>query len=106
MTKPQITLPELCALHQRLLVHQAGYGPNDTWRALIIVTQIALFQGATADPSTHERIGGQIERLPELGCLACYKPDRFGEIVEAAKTHDLGQIKALGESWLKSASKA
>ena len=67
---------------------------------MIIAAQIALFQAATHDPKTHDRIGGLIERLPELGCLACYKPDAFGEIVEAAKTHDLGAIKALGESWL------
>lgn len=100
MANPQIVLPELCKTHQVLLVHQAGYKETDPWRALIIATQIALFQGATADPSTHERIGGLIERLPELGCLACYKPDKFGEIVEAAKSHDIGEIKKLGESWL------
>lgn len=101
MPNPQITLPELCKLHQRLLVSQAGYSEKDPWRALMIATQIALFQGATADPATHERIGGLIERLPELGCLACYKPDKFGEIVEVAKTHDIGNIKKLGESWLR-----
>lgn len=93
-------LPDLCPLHQRLLVTQAGYGPNDPWRSVIIATQIALFQAATADPKTYARIGGRIERLPELGCLACYKPDAFGQIVEAAKTHDLGAIKVLGESWV------
>lgn len=97
--RPTIELPMLCKTHQSLLVHQAGYTPADPWRALTIATQIALFQAATADPATHARTGGLIARLPALGCLACYKPDAFGEIVEAAKTKDLGAIKRLGEAW-------
>lgn len=48
--RPQIVLPDMCKTHQTLLVRQCGYGPEDPWRALLIATQIALFQGATADP--------------------------------------------------------
>lgn len=102
---PQINLPEMCQLHQSLLVSQAGYSRNDPWRSLIIMAQIALFQGASADPTFHERLGGDLERISEIGCLACFKPDRFGEIVEAAKRKDAGAIKQLGESWLKEGAK-
>lgn len=98
--QPTIQVPNMCQKHQSLLVHQTGYTGADPWRTLVIVAQMALFQGATADPATYERIGGDIMRLPELGCLACYKPDLFGEVVEAAKSKDIGAIKALGERWV------
>ncbi len=101
--KPQITMPDMCQKHQYLLVRQSGYSPTDPWRALIISSQIALFKAATCDPKTHQLIGTDITKLPTLGCLACYKPDAFGEIVEAAKTHDLGRIKSLGERWVHEA---
>ncbi len=91
---------QMCDKHQSLLVRQAKYSPTDAWQAMIIVSQIALFQAATADKRTHERIGDDIQKIAGLGCLACYKPDAFGEVVEAAKTHDLGKIKALGEKWV------
>jgi len=99
----QISMPQMCDRHQQLLVHQAGYSEKDPWRALIVVTQIALFQATTCDPKTAVRIGGDVSRLSELGCLACNKPDSFGEIVEAAKSRDLGDIKALGEKWINEA---
>jgi hypothetical protein len=97
----RIVLPDMCQRHQSLLVRQAGISPSGPWRALIIMAQMALFQGATADPSLHARIDGDLSRLGEVGCLACFKPDRFGEIVEAAKSREPGAIKALGESWVK-----
>lgn len=103
---PQIMVPDVCQKHQWLLVKQAGYSESDPWRALIIASNIALFQAATCDDTTHARIGGDIRRICELGCLACYKPDAFGEVVEAAKSHDLGLIKALGEKWVNAAKKA
>jgi hypothetical protein len=97
-------VPDMCQKHQSLLVHQAGYKESDPWRALVIISQVALFQAATCDDKTHKVIAGDIGRIGELGCLACYKPDAFGEVVEAAKSHELGAIKALGERWLKAAS--
>lgn len=100
----QIVLPEMCNTHQYLLVKQAGYSPSDPWRALVIASQITLFEAATCDPKTHEKIGDDITNIVSLGCLACYKPDAFGEIVEAAKSHDIGKIKALGEKWVREAS--
>lgn len=103
--QPQITVPDMCRLHQSLLLSQAGYTRNDPWRSLIIMAQIALFQGASADPAFHEKVGGDLGRIGEVGCLACFKPDRFGEIVEAAKLEDAGAIKRLGESWVKGAAK-
>lgn len=93
----------MCQTHQYLLVHQAGFTETDPWRALIIMAQIALFQAATTDPQLHERTGGDITRVGEIGCLACFKPDAFGEVVEAAKSPDRGAIKRLGESYLERA---
>lgn len=101
MTAPTITVPDMCRLHQQLLVQQAGYSRSDPWRALIIMAQIALFQAATADGQFYERVGGDLERIGEVGCLACFKPDAFGEVVEAAKSDDIGAIKRLGESWVQ-----
>lgn len=105
MDQPRIMIPELCNTHQQLLVQQAGYGPNDIWRAALMVTSIALFQGASCDPKVHAEAGGQIENISKLGCLACRKPDLFGEIVEVAKTHDLGKVKALGDAWVEARQK-
>ena len=102
--RPTIVVPNMCQKHQRLLVQQLGLGPNDTWRAAIVMAQIVLFQAATAHPSTYERIGGDITRISELGCLACDRPDAFGEIIETTKTKGFGAVKALGESYLKSES--
>lgn len=99
--KPQIMMPSMCDKHQYLLVKQAGYKESDPWRALIIASGIALFQAATADPKTHKKIGGDITKLPSLGCLACYKPDAFGQIVEVAKSDDIKGIKELGENWVR-----
>lgn len=103
MTKPQIVVPDMCRKHQGLLLAQAGYGPNDPWRVVIIAAQISLFQAATSHPSTYERIGGDVTRIGEIGCLACDRPDAFGEIVAAATTRDIGAIKAVGERWIADA---
>lgn len=102
---PRVDVPQMCEKHQRLLVTQAEHGPRDPWRALILMAQVALFQAATADAKTRERLGGQIARIHELGCLACYKPDAFGEVVEAAKSNVPGALKALGDRWVAEAAK-
>lgn len=103
---PQIILPPMCNTHRVLLVQQAGYSQSDPWMALEVMVGIALFQAATCDPKVHAETGGDVLRLTTIGCLACRKPDAFGEIVEAAKTHKLGAIKALGEKWVTDAGKA
>lgn len=103
--RPTIMMPDMCLLHRRLLVGQAGFSEADPWQALIVVAQIALMQASTADPGTYARIGGDITKLQTLGCLACYKPDAFGEIVQAMETGSLGAIKALGERWVQEAEK-
>lgn len=106
MTDAKVMVPDMCQKHQFLLVKQAGYAESDPWRALVLASQIALFQAATVDDRTHKRLGGDITRLSEIGCLACYKPDAFGEVVEAAKSRDLGVIKKLGEKWIANAKLA
>lgn len=102
--KTTITLPEMCKTHESLLVHQAGYKPSDPWRALLVISQVALFQGASCDPKVYAEVGGDVMQFKRLGCLACRKPDLFGELVEAAKTHELGDIKTLGEQWIARAA--
>lgn len=100
MSKKPIKIPELCDKHMSLLVHGAGYKPHETWRALVAVANVALFQAATVFKRTHELIGDDITQIGKIGCLACYRPDKFGELVEVAKSKDLGEIKALGEKWI------
>lgn len=99
--QPRIQPAQMCRTHQALLVQQANIGPEGPWRSLIIIAQIALFQAATAHPSTYDRIGGDVTRIGELGCLACDRPDAFGEI--AAAKGDLAAIKAVGARWMATA---
>jgi len=108
MSAPEsrITLPDLCYPHFHQLVHEAGFHKTDPWQALVAVTQIALFQAVTADDATYPLINGLVENIPTLGCLACFKPDAFEALVHVAKSHDLGAVKRLGESWVKKAPDA
>lgn len=105
MNQPIVMVPEMCQTHQSLLVHQALYAETDPWQALIVMANVALFQGASADPKIHAECQGDITHISKLGCLGCRKPDLFGEIVEAAKTHELGDIKTLGEKWVQNGSR-
>ena len=99
---PRIVVPDMCRKHQRLLLDQIGIGPEGPWRVAIVAAQITLFQGTTAHKSTYERIGRDITRISELGCLACDRPDVFGQIVEAWQggtdiSASIAAVKALGE---------
>lgn len=105
MNEPRIVLPPLCQTHRYLLVHQAGFTPSDPWRVLEIAASVALFQAASADPKVQDECDGDITAIGKLGCMACRKPDAFGEVVEAAKTHRIGAVKALGEKWVHGATK-
>jgi len=95
-----IMIPNLCEKHAVMLVAQSGYQQHEPWRAMMVASNIALFQFATTKPRTHELIGKDISRVGELGCLACYSPDAFGQIVEVAKSHDIRNIRLLGEKWI------
>lgn len=105
MSEPVVKVPDMCALHQRLLLDQIGIGPEGPWRSHVIVAQVALFQGATAYPGTYDRIGGDVQRIGELGCLACYRPDTFGEVVQAFLAGGIAAVKRLGESLVQDGSK-
>lgn len=96
---PQINIPQMCNTHQVLLTRQLGLKPVDPWRAFIIASQITLFQAATSDPKTHKKIGGDITKITKLGCLACYKPDAFGQIIVSGMKGGISEIKSLGEKW-------
>lgn len=97
-----IKVPPLCATHSYLLVQQCGFGPEDHWQVLVIATQATLFQLTTCDARVWKKLGGEAKGIEQLGCLACLKPDAFGEIVDAAqkapsKDEAIGAIKRLGE---------
>lgn len=105
----EIVLPDMCKTHQELLVRQCAYGPADPWRVLLIAAQIALFQGATADPKVQAETGGNVENLSVIGCLACRKPDLFGTLIDKVqrtfpRQAQIGAIKALGERWVAEAA--
>lgn len=103
MTPPQIQVPQMCQKHQRLFLDQIGIGPDGPWRSAIISAQITLFQGTTAHPTTYEKIGGDITRISELGCLACERPDVFGAIVQAWQQGGMRACKLLGERYVSAA---
>lgn len=96
-TVPRVILPDMCQLHQSLLIHQVGIPESGPWRAAIVVAQITLFQGTTAKQQAWDAIGGDVSRIAELGCLGCYSPDVFGQIVDAFQTGGFAAVKALGE---------
>lgn len=103
-----IPIPDMCGKHQYLLVRQCSYGPHDPWRALLVSTQIALFQGATSDLGVWREADGRVENLMKIGCLACRKPDLFGELVDVVQKSDsmtdhIQAIKRRGELWVSSA---
>lgn len=107
MSAPQQTIKvaPMCTTHRALLVRQCGYGPDDPWMALEIATQIALLQGATADPKVHAETAGRVENFERIGCLACRKPDLFGVLVDKVqrtfpRDAHIGAIKTLGERWV------
>lgn len=102
--RSEVQVPSMCATHRALLVRQMGYGPDGPWMALEVMCTIALFQAATADAKVYAEIDGDLKNLTRLGCLACRKPDAFGEIIDAGQKHGLSAIKALGEKWVKDAA--
>jgi hypothetical protein len=99
-----LQLQPMCNTHRVLLVRQAGVGPTGPWRALEIMATLALFQAATADPKVLAECNGEVEKIAALGCLACRKPDAFGEIVQAAQSKRPRAIKELGERWVRDAA--
>lgn len=98
---PQVNVPNMCKKHQSLLIHQVGISEDGPWRSLIIMAQIALFQAATIREGIYEKLNGDISKLDSLGCLACYMPDKFGEIVDTAIKEK--SLKLLGEKWIEQA---
>ena len=99
-----INVPPMRQMHQRLLVTQLGIGPDGPWRSAIICVQVTLVQGASAHPSTYARLDGDPTRLSELGCLACDRPDVFGEAIQAFQEGGIGAVKALGEGYVGTGS--
>ena len=95
--RPTIIVPDMCRKHQWLLLQQVGIGPEGPWRSAVIAAQITLFQGTTAHAATYAVIGDDVQRIGELGCLACYRPDVFGQVVDAFTTGGMAEVKALGE---------
>lgn len=90
----------MCVTHQNLLISQANYTEQDPWQALIIACDISLFQGISRNDNSMKKLDYNIRNIEKLDCLACERPDLFGELVEASKSHNLTDIKDLGEKWI------
>lgn len=77
----QVQVPQLCQSHQVHLVTRLRLGPDDPWRAAMVVNALLMFQRASQDNSIHARTGGDIGQLSlvlaEIGCLACRYPEDF-----------------------------
>lgn len=101
--RPLITMPKMCETHRWLLIHGAGYNKTDPWMALEVAAQATLFQGASCEKVVWEKLGDDITKLPTLGCLACLCPDKFTQIVVAAKTKTLTAVADLGKKWIAAA---
>lgn len=101
-----VELPPMCEKHRYLLTSQAQLKESDPWRAFEIAATMALFQATTATDGVYEKIGGDIFKIKTLGCLACFRPDTFGEIVVAATNRDIAAIKAIGERAINAPAKA
>lgn len=101
--RPIINMPPFCQTHRSLLIHGARYKQTDPWMVLEVAAQAVLFQGATCEKTVWEKLGGDVTKLPTLGCLACLCPDKFALVVKAAKTKDIGAVAALGKQWIAEA---
>lgn len=103
LDRPQVALPPFCDRHQYEIVHEAKYKKTDPWRALIVIAQVAMFQGMTVTPSVHKRLEGDISKIGTLGCFACRLPHKWAQVIKAAKV-DLKDIKELGLGWVSEAN--
>ena|ERR1035437_1984263 len=101
----QIIIPPLCQNHKSLLIHGANFSKTDSWQMLEVVASVALFQKACASAEFHKRTGGDITKTDTVGCLACFSPDAFSDIVFIASSNKKIEqldplIKQYGESFL------
>jgi hypothetical protein len=96
----RIEVPSLCRRHQVETVRRLQVGPEGPWRATIIMTQIALFQACTAR-DLHARTGGDLTKVPSVGCLACFDPEAFRDVTSAG----MSGIKAKGEGYVERAGR-
>ena len=99
MQEADIVIPDMCETHQRLLVEQCRYGPDDKWQALFIAAQIALLNFISFNKTSMKKLDGSLRNLHRFSCMACERPDGFGQIVEAAKGKDLEQVSKLITKW-------
>lgn len=109
--RPQsgVMVSPLCARHLAELLKRCGHGPQDPWQSLIVAAQVAMFQGVTADDEIREKLEGMVERIGELGCLACCRPALFSQLIDRAngaahKSLYIGAIRALGLEWVEGAA--
>jgi hypothetical protein len=106
--KPQVELPGFCKRHQGIIVRAGRFRETDPWRSLLIVSEMALFQGLSAESEVQERIDGDITRIGELGCLACYDAKKLSELLRVIregrrwpKGRTLADVKQLGLRWIE-----
>ena len=107
----EIKIPEFCYRHAHEIVHSAKFKPDDQWQALLIISNVAMFQGASATPSVWKKIDGDASRFTGLGCLACCLPFKYRAVlthIRRPQTKDdlLTGLKQLGMKWVERGSDA
>lgn len=95
----QTVIPTLCERHRAELVHGLAIPESGPWQTAIIVASILLFQASTADDRVWQRCtlleNGDRDAndlslvLAEIGCLACFKPESFGQLLGIMQKHGI-----------------
>jgi hypothetical protein len=89
--KPPIVVHEFCRAHARALVLAANLGPDDPWRAGLVVAQLITFQALMnnrriitrlgANPDSTEKIDLDVDTanlvFAEIGCPLCFSGTVF-----------------------------
>lgn len=94
----RIDCPPMCERHRSELIHGAKFKMGDPWMALEVVSQLALVQATLADKKYLIKYSNDPMGINRVGCLACFSPKIFKEIIDVAKkTRDIGEVKKIGE---------
>ena len=96
----QISIPSFCEYHRSRLVHGAKFREKDPWMALEVASQIAMLQAIMVSNTFHIKFGGDVEKIQNVGCLACFENKTFKQLVKIAKKNkSIKDIKEFGDSF-------
>jgi hypothetical protein len=98
--KDAIHVPALCQKHNSAVVSRLRIPESGPWQAAIAINQVFLFQAATENPIVWQRCGQTDEGretkdlslvLAEIGCLACFLPEKFERVIGLIKRKGLNE---------------